>query len=73
MDNILSVDFDIKIDCDFDINVDFELISVKVLILLGLRVILGLIWVKWDNVKSGILLDFSGVYRSGCRSGLGDF
>ena len=32
-------------------------------------------WCKviFDNVKSGEMLDFSGVARSGCRSDFGDF
>ena len=57
MDNILSVDFDIEIECNFDINVDFELISVKCLILLGLRVILILFWTIFEYIKIGKILE----------------
>ena len=50
MDNILSVDFDIETGICFDINVKFELVSVKYLILLGLRAILCVIWVGFGVV-----------------------
>ena len=39
----------------------------------GLIGFLGGIVVIFDGVKSGEMLDFSGVARSGCRSDFGDF
>ena len=34
----------------------------------GFEVIFGGIVVIFDSVKSGEMLDFSGIYRSGCRN-----